>query len=148
MITAADGEKTHASLKRLTAAEISISALDMWDKADIVRQTLAKYHKSLDETGFSNQVLSYISNQQTINLKLMWNLSVLIIHFSAFYLIVLCIHIPVSFLCTSVYFLCISVFILCTLSFLSIYVCFLSFVSYFQNFWFCEDLNVYYYLFY
>lgn len=93
MITAADGEKTHASLKRLTAVEISISALDMWDKADIVRQSLAKYHKSLDETGFGNQVLSYISNQQTINLKLIWNLSVLIIHFSAFYLIVLCIHI-------------------------------------------------------
>lgn len=56
VISAVEGEKTHKSLKRLGAHEIIVGGLDMWDKADLVRQTLAKHRKSLDESGFGNQV--------------------------------------------------------------------------------------------
>ncbi|XP_055874450.1 telomerase protein component 1-like isoform X1 [Biomphalaria glabrata] len=56
VISATEGEKTHKSLKRLSLEEINIGGLDMWDKAELVRNTLAKHRKSLDESGFSNQM--------------------------------------------------------------------------------------------
>ncbi|KAH9524948.1 hypothetical protein Btru_028330 [Bulinus truncatus] len=56
VVSAVEGEKTHKSLKRLVLDELSIGGLDMWDKAEVVRQTLAKHRKSLDESGFGNQM--------------------------------------------------------------------------------------------
>ncbi|CAG5115663.1 unnamed protein product, partial [Candidula unifasciata] len=56
VITVVEGERAHTSIKRLTGVQIPVGALDMWDKADIVRQTLAKHRKSLVETGFGNQL--------------------------------------------------------------------------------------------
>lgn len=56
VLTACEGKKTHKSLSRIGGVEIAIGSLDMWDKAEIVRDTLAKHRKSLNETGFGNQV--------------------------------------------------------------------------------------------
>lgn len=56
VINAVEGGKTHKSLKRLCFDEINVGGLDMWDKADLVRQTLGKHRKVLDESGFGNQV--------------------------------------------------------------------------------------------
>ncbi|XP_059178831.1 telomerase protein component 1-like [Physella acuta] len=56
VINAVEGGKTHKSMKRLCFDEINVGGLDMWDKADLVRQTLSKHRKVLDESGFGNQM--------------------------------------------------------------------------------------------
>ena len=56
VLSATTNEKTHKSLKRLGSPEVSVGDLDMWDKAELVRQTLARHRKVLDESGFGNQV--------------------------------------------------------------------------------------------
>ncbi|XP_012935535.1 telomerase protein component 1 [Aplysia californica] len=56
VISAITNEKTFKSLKRLRVDEMIVGDLDMWDKAELVRQTLAKHRKSLDESGFGNQM--------------------------------------------------------------------------------------------
>ena len=56
VITGLEGSQTHKSLKRLKAYEITIAGLQIWDKAELVRTTLARHRKSLNESGFGNQV--------------------------------------------------------------------------------------------
>lgn len=56
MITALEDGKFNSSLKRLGAVNLSVGPLDMWDKADVVRNNLAVHRKALDESPFNNQV--------------------------------------------------------------------------------------------
>lgn len=46
------------SLKRrnLGVTEVTVGGLDMFDKAEVVRNNLAVYRKKLDESPFTNQV--------------------------------------------------------------------------------------------
>ena len=50
------GGKLHQSLQRRNVREVTVEALDMWDKADMVRSQLATHRKVLDESPFNNQV--------------------------------------------------------------------------------------------
>ena len=56
VVTAVEGDTCHKSLTRLKADVLTVGALDMFDKAEVVRQTLAAHRKALDETPFNNQV--------------------------------------------------------------------------------------------
>ena len=56
VLTAVEGDTCHKSLTRLKAEVLTVGALDMFDKAEVVRQTLAAHRKALDETPFNNQV--------------------------------------------------------------------------------------------
>jgi len=56
VMTTLEGGKTHKSLMRHKATEVSVGGLDMWDKADVVRNTLSVHRKSLAEEPFNNQV--------------------------------------------------------------------------------------------
>ena len=56
VVTAVEGDTCHKSLTRLKAEVLTVGALDMFDKAEVVRQTLAAHRKALDETPFNNQV--------------------------------------------------------------------------------------------
>lgn len=57
-MTTIDGGKSHTSLKRrnLEVTEVTVGGLDMFDKAEVVRNNLAVYRKKLDESPFTNQV--------------------------------------------------------------------------------------------
>lgn len=50
------GGKFHQSLQRYKTKELVVEALDMWDKAEMVRSHLAIHRKVLDESPFNNQV--------------------------------------------------------------------------------------------
>lgn len=56
VLTAVEGGKLHSSLKRHTAMEMTVGGLDMWDKANVVRDNLATHRKALSEEPFNNQV--------------------------------------------------------------------------------------------
>lgn len=58
VITTIDGGKSHTSSKRrnLGVTEVTVGGLDMFDKAEVVRNNLAVYRKKLDESPFTNQV--------------------------------------------------------------------------------------------
>ena len=56
VISAVEGGKCHEALKRYKPTEVTVGGLDMFDKADVVRNNLAVYGKALDESPFNNQV--------------------------------------------------------------------------------------------
>ena len=56
VMTTVDGGKCHSSLKRRLCTEVTVGGLDMFDKAEVVRNNLAVYRKKLDESPFTNQV--------------------------------------------------------------------------------------------
>jgi hypothetical protein len=55
-VSMSHGGHPHQSVMLRKPQVIEVGALDMWDKADIVRSTLAQSRKQLQETGFNNQV--------------------------------------------------------------------------------------------
>ena len=63
VVSAVEGDECHKSLGHLKAETVSVGALDMFDKADVVRQTLAAHRKFLDETPFNNQVSPVFMHQ-------------------------------------------------------------------------------------
>ena len=58
VVSVVDGGQCAASLNRRTQKTelISVGGLDMFDKAEVVRQSLKQHRKSLDESPFNNQV--------------------------------------------------------------------------------------------
>ena len=48
-------------------AEVIIGALDIWDKAEMVRRTLAKHRKALDESPFNNQMKLLLTKKEANN---------------------------------------------------------------------------------
>ena len=48
-------------------SEVIIGALDMWDKAEMVRQSLLKHRKALDESPFNNQMKLLLSKREANN---------------------------------------------------------------------------------
>ena len=48
-------------------SEVTIGALDMWDKAEMVRQSLVKHRKALDESPFNNQMKLLLSKREANN---------------------------------------------------------------------------------
>ncbi|KAK7488729.1 hypothetical protein BaRGS_00020026 [Batillaria attramentaria] len=56
MISAVEGDMCHKALVRLKADVVTVGALDMFEKAEVVRQTLAAHRKALDESAFNNQL--------------------------------------------------------------------------------------------
>ena len=53
--------------RKPTPAEVVIGALDIWDKAEMVRQSLLKHRKSLDESPFNNQMKLLLSKREANN---------------------------------------------------------------------------------
>ncbi|XP_033757244.1 LOW QUALITY PROTEIN: telomerase protein component 1-like [Pecten maximus] len=64
VLTVLDGGKCHKSIQRHKGQEVSVGGLDMWDKADVVRTTLATHRKTLDETPFNNQLKLLLSKKE------------------------------------------------------------------------------------
>ncbi|XP_050397784.2 telomerase protein component 1 [Patella vulgata] len=62
-----EGDKYHQSLKRLAAEEIIVTGLDMFDKSEIIRKTLATHRKTLDESPFNNQLKLLVSKKEAPN---------------------------------------------------------------------------------
>jgi telomerase protein component 1 len=56
-MTSVDGDVCHQAMVRRKAAVLTVGQLDMFDKAEVVRQTLAVHRKVLDESSFNNQVI-------------------------------------------------------------------------------------------
>lgn len=56
VLSAVEEDACHQSLVRLKADIMSVGALDMFDKAEVVRKALATHHKALEESAFNNQV--------------------------------------------------------------------------------------------
>lgn len=67
VVSALEDGKFHKSLKRLGATEVSVGPLDMWDKADVVRNNLAVHRKALDESPFNNQMKLLLSKREGAN---------------------------------------------------------------------------------
>lgn len=57
MSALSDGKLVKA-LRRRKVVEVTVESLDMWDKAEVARATLAAHRKVLDESPFNNQVSS------------------------------------------------------------------------------------------
>ncbi|XP_021378535.1 telomerase protein component 1-like [Mizuhopecten yessoensis] len=64
VLTVLDAGKCHKSLQRHKGKEVSVGGLDMWDKADVVRTTLATHRKALDEAPFNNQLKLLLSKKE------------------------------------------------------------------------------------
>ena len=47
--------------------EVTVGAMDMWDKAEMVRRTLAKHRKTLDESPFNNQLKLLLTKKEANN---------------------------------------------------------------------------------
>ena len=47
--------------------EVMVGAMDMWDKAEMVRRTLAKHRKTLDESPFNNQLKLLLTKKEANN---------------------------------------------------------------------------------
>ena len=63
-----DGSCVSLLRKRQSApSQVTIGALDMWDKAEMVRKTLVKHRKALDETPFNNQMKLLLSKKDANN---------------------------------------------------------------------------------
>lgn len=56
MVSVTAGSDVHHILQKRGAKEIDVGPLDVWEKADMVRQTLAAYRRVLLESPFNNQV--------------------------------------------------------------------------------------------
>lgn len=69
VVSALEDGKFHKSLRRLQATEVTVGPLDMWDKADVVRNNLAVHRKELDESPFNNQV-TFLRSKIYFNLHL------------------------------------------------------------------------------
>ncbi|XP_014669734.1 PREDICTED: telomerase protein component 1-like [Priapulus caudatus] len=54
----------HIVLKERRAHEVIVEHLDIWDRAKLVRQTLASHGKTLDESAFSNQMKVLVSKRE------------------------------------------------------------------------------------
>lgn len=67
VITALEGHQTHKSLKRIKAHEITVPGLQIWDKSELVRTSLAKHRKSLNESGFGNQMKILMLKKEASN---------------------------------------------------------------------------------
>ncbi|GFS23870.1 telomerase protein component 1 [Elysia marginata] len=67
VITGLEGQQTHKSLKRLKAHEITVAALQIWDKSELVRTTLARHRKTLNESGFGNQMKILMLKKEASN---------------------------------------------------------------------------------
>ncbi|KAK3603040.1 hypothetical protein CHS0354_037788 [Potamilus streckersoni] len=64
VFTSLEGGKIFKSLKRLKIEEMFVPALDMWDKAEMVRNSLAVHRKILDESPFNNQLKILLSKKE------------------------------------------------------------------------------------
>ena len=61
MVSVQDGSQCYKALKQLRPKVISVGTLDILDKAEVIRTTLAQHRKKLDESAFNNQVLEHFS---------------------------------------------------------------------------------------
>ncbi|KAK3095524.1 hypothetical protein FSP39_015646 [Pinctada imbricata] len=67
VMSAIEGGKSHQALKRHKPAEVTVGGLDMFDKADVIRNNLAVYGKALDESPFNNQMKLLLSKREAVN---------------------------------------------------------------------------------
>ena len=69
MLSGVEGGSCMSLLKKrkLAPSEVTIGALDMWDKAEMVRQSLLKHRKTLDESPFNNQMKLLLSKREANN---------------------------------------------------------------------------------
>ncbi|WAR22045.1 TEP1-like protein, partial [Mya arenaria] len=56
--------KFHKSLRQHGARELVVEALDMWDKAEVVRSHLGAHRKTLNESPFNNQMKLLVSKKE------------------------------------------------------------------------------------
>lgn len=57
VLSVTDGTDVHKSLlRRKPEVVVNVGSLEIMEKADVVRHTLARHGKALDETAFNNQV--------------------------------------------------------------------------------------------
>eukprot|EP00058_Branchiostoma_floridae_P011084 XP_002596572.1 hypothetical protein BRAFLDRAFT_128562 [Branchiostoma floridae] len=71
VFTVTEDQDVYRSLSRRDATFINIGSLDGRDKADMVRQSLAKHRKALDESPFNNQVSQRLRNMAQTVTKLL-----------------------------------------------------------------------------
>ncbi|KAJ8317249.1 hypothetical protein KUTeg_005153 [Tegillarca granosa] len=67
VFTALDNSKCHKALQRHKTREFTVVGLDMFDKADVVRNNLAVHRKYLDESPFNNQLKLLLSKKEASN---------------------------------------------------------------------------------
>lgn len=56
VVSAVESDQCHQAVERLKGDVVSVGPLDMFDKAEIIRKTLATHRKALNEAPFNNQV--------------------------------------------------------------------------------------------
>ena len=56
-----------STLRKRKPAEVTIGALDVWDKAEMVRRTLGRHRKALDESPFNNQMKLLLTKRDASN---------------------------------------------------------------------------------
>lgn len=66
IVSAVMSSPAHAAAVRRQATMVELGPLDLMDKAEVVRITLAAHHKKLDESPFNNQVKSGDSSIQCL----------------------------------------------------------------------------------
>ncbi|XP_071492969.1 telomerase protein component 1-like [Diadema antillarum] len=74
VLSAVSGTPAHAAAVRRQATVVELGPLDLMDKAEVVRRTLASYHKTLDESPFNNQMKLLVSKKEA-NLPLFLKLA-------------------------------------------------------------------------
>lgn len=67
IVSAVEGGACLSTLRKRKPAEVSIGALDVWDKAEMVRRTLARHRKALDESPFNNQMKLLLTKRDASN---------------------------------------------------------------------------------
>ncbi|PVD30085.1 hypothetical protein C0Q70_09346 [Pomacea canaliculata] len=56
VVSAVESDQCHQAVERLKGDVVSVGPLDMFDKAEIIRKTLATHRKALNEAPFNNQL--------------------------------------------------------------------------------------------
>ena len=57
MCSVTEATDCHKALLRRSDHQVAVGALDMWDKPQVIRRSLAVHNKQLNESAFNNQVL-------------------------------------------------------------------------------------------
>nr|XP_054750200.1 telomerase protein component 1-like [Lytechinus pictus] len=74
ILSAVASSPAHAAAVRRQASVVELGPLDLMDKAEMVRSTLAAHHKTLDESPFNNQMKLLVSKREA-NLPLFLKLA-------------------------------------------------------------------------
>ncbi|XP_030829174.1 telomerase protein component 1 [Strongylocentrotus purpuratus] len=74
IVSAVMSSPAHAAVVRRQATMVELGPLDLMDKAEVVRRTLAAHHKKLDESPFNNQMKLLVSKREA-NLPLFLKLA-------------------------------------------------------------------------